>query len=469
MEHSRSVERLVIGLLLAVALATFFFPLLTIQVPILGTQDVSGYDIFSKIDQFRDRLAAVPNTSPGQSLDANQAPVPNVQKSSSPLPISLQTAWLIAVEVSVAFVCALLALFGCLTELRRGYVKSLSVVGGLAAVLAILHLTIINSDLHAWLQQEMQTTIGDLHGNPFAEFSQRIGGLVIGSFRIGAGSGLYALAIALVLVAFLTYSKILAGQQETDEAEVSFITEPKHEHGAKIVVGVILVLMAGGIGLALLYKQIPGTGTKSSREDLLELARSCPISHQWTVDFAGDGSLDRVEEHHCDQTKLSGVVDAKNLEIKEDSNLGYDFLLVIEPRSLLRDKVIHGEYEEGTYSSVEPMVFGSQNIHAMVINGEPWGSGGFASSCFLAQSNGQISCWKEQPGDIEKYIHRNVLSDESTGAWVLETKNGKLFTESNVWSNDDPHCCPTRGSIRVEFIPRDGVLYRGVVKRQMSK
>ena len=45
--------------LLIVALLTFFFPLLTIQIPLMGTQYVSGYDIFSKTRQFEKQLSSI--------------------------------------------------------------------------------------------------------------------------------------------------------------------------------------------------------------------------------------------------------------------------------------------------------------------------------------------------------------------------------------------------------------------------
>jgi hypothetical protein len=64
--------------LLIVALLTFFFPLLTIQIPLLGTQYVSGYDIFSKTRQFESQLSSIsggskkPTAEPGERQPSAQ-------------------------------------------------------------------------------------------------------------------------------------------------------------------------------------------------------------------------------------------------------------------------------------------------------------------------------------------------------------------------------------------------------------
>ena len=53
------VERSAMGILLLVGLVTFFFPLVTFQVPVLGDQSLTGYDILSKITrQFNERLSS---------------------------------------------------------------------------------------------------------------------------------------------------------------------------------------------------------------------------------------------------------------------------------------------------------------------------------------------------------------------------------------------------------------------------
>ena len=51
-----NVERNAIVGCCVLSLLLFFFPLLTIHVPIAGEQDVSGYDVFSKLPEFREKL-----------------------------------------------------------------------------------------------------------------------------------------------------------------------------------------------------------------------------------------------------------------------------------------------------------------------------------------------------------------------------------------------------------------------------
>src|SRR6266446_9576212 len=51
-----NVERNAIVGCCVLSLLLFFFPLLTIQIPIAGQQDVSGYDVFSKLTEFREKL-----------------------------------------------------------------------------------------------------------------------------------------------------------------------------------------------------------------------------------------------------------------------------------------------------------------------------------------------------------------------------------------------------------------------------
>jgi hypothetical protein len=57
-----SIERYGVGLTTAVALL-IFFPLITFQVPIIGNQNVTGYEMFSKAQEFRNQVASSSNST----------------------------------------------------------------------------------------------------------------------------------------------------------------------------------------------------------------------------------------------------------------------------------------------------------------------------------------------------------------------------------------------------------------------
>jgi hypothetical protein len=99
--------------LLIVALLTFFFPLLTIQIPLMGTQYVSGYD--------ENRLSSIsgrskkPTVEPGERQPSDQ-PSPTLsipQNPEHPFPLPVEFAPLVPIEVTLAFVSCLVALLAC--------------------------------------------------------------------------------------------------------------------------------------------------------------------------------------------------------------------------------------------------------------------------------------------------------------------------------------------------------------------
>jgi len=52
-------EQWIVSSLLVIALLTFFFPLTTIRVPVLGNMDLSGYDLISKAQVLNHDLDAI--------------------------------------------------------------------------------------------------------------------------------------------------------------------------------------------------------------------------------------------------------------------------------------------------------------------------------------------------------------------------------------------------------------------------
>lgn len=207
--------------------------------------------------------------------------------------------------------------------------------------------------------------------------------------------------------------------------------------------------------------------TDPAKRNLFQHSRSCELNHEWTVDFAGTGSPYRVEQHHCNAQELSGFDMPKSQWVQNAHlEMGYDFLLILKPPL---NELVHGELEEGTYSSVEPIRL--ENQEYLAVNGQIWGTSGDHEWCLLAlQRNGQFLCWREQKGDLNNYLRSSLRSDESAKAgWSIEGVDGRVFMESYVEAAGDANCCPSRGKIQVDLTPKDGALHWSKVTRLVTE
>jgi hypothetical protein len=207
------VERWVLGAVGAIAVLTFFFPLLTFHVPIVGDQPVSGYDVVSKVRQFSQavRSASPPYQSPREMRS------PSNHSSTSPArdgsgvvsaPLSLRLSWLIPVLITGALIGAGLTVVGSvvgITLARRG-----STFGAVCGIGAILHIAILNSDVHTFMQQAMAVHAAVVQGNPFAGFAQALGNLAVNALTLAPGAGLWVLTGCLVIAAAATHTRALS-------------------------------------------------------------------------------------------------------------------------------------------------------------------------------------------------------------------------------------------------------------------
>jgi hypothetical protein len=193
-------ENWAIGMLAGIALLTFFFPLISMHVPIAGDQTVSGYDIVSKINNLRQSLT----TPSGGQIQLPQPP----PQSDLGLPLSVRIIWLLPVLIIATFGCALLALLGSWISLKAS--KTASAVGAVCGLGGIVYLTILNSDVHTIMQQAMTNNATDLKDTPFAGLAQTLGNLMVGAFQVKAGTGLCTLVICLAAIALIAHFRILS-------------------------------------------------------------------------------------------------------------------------------------------------------------------------------------------------------------------------------------------------------------------
>jgi len=194
-------QRWIIGALLIVALLTFFFPLATVQIPVLGNQDFSGYDLISKARNFR-QIAEQSRELGGQQSEAmaTDSGNPEPEPLGAIMPLSVRALPFLPFAILASFALAAVALFVSLTDVvSLGFVKGTTAVAAVLAVLSTVHIAVVNSDLHTYLLQQVNTNSSAAADNPFARLAQ----LAVNAIQLKPGVGLYTLAGILSLATVL--------------------------------------------------------------------------------------------------------------------------------------------------------------------------------------------------------------------------------------------------------------------------
>jgi hypothetical protein len=196
-------EKWAIVALVALGVFMFFFPILTIQVPIAGVQSYTGYDVVIA-------SRGVGDVTRNLSSSAKTATSPSEpgETESMRFPLSLRLAPLIYLSVAVAFLAALATIAGVIFSMRVATIGSL--LGTLAGILAITHVKVLNSDVHRMLQDQIAKLKSDLSDNPFAGVAEGFLQLLAGGINIVPGIGLYILTVCLGFSFVLVKTRILA-------------------------------------------------------------------------------------------------------------------------------------------------------------------------------------------------------------------------------------------------------------------
>jgi hypothetical protein len=252
---------------MAVALLTFFFPLVTIHLPIVGNQELSGYDVFAEPKNFSHSLNKLTSTTPsGTDSESTQSAPTNSNAASTklPMPFSVRTLIMIPVEIIVSFICVLVALLCCFPPFRSVSAKPVATAGAVASVVAVLHLTIANSDLHKWFREYIVSGSSDHAVDPFAGLARQIGNLAANAVQLTPGAGLYVCAVALTLTTVLLHSRILSAIPSSEP--VPTLEDPgKHRRAISVLV-VIVIVVVGAISVASIAPSLHGPIPESQTE-----------------------------------------------------------------------------------------------------------------------------------------------------------------------------------------------------------
>lgn len=202
MPANYKLERIVIGLLLCIALLSFLSPIVSLRVP-AGDQLGHVYDVSAGLNLLRSNLGVFTTLGSFEEVGASAPPVTESVDTPQPLeiPLSLRVVLLPIWLVLTALACAALALLDLLS-FRKAF-AAMSLVGGCLGALAILHLMVMSSDLRSWSAHLMNSGLLGSPDNP--ALGTRM--LLLNTFHVSPGPGLYALTTCLILVPFLSYTR----------------------------------------------------------------------------------------------------------------------------------------------------------------------------------------------------------------------------------------------------------------------
>ena len=249
---SRS-ERWIVGALFTITLLAFFFPLSSLQFPVVGTIDVSGYDVLSKSQQLKDRLMNLQNPVSELSTEA-----PSASDSHSPtptsLPYSIRTITALPFEILGSFGLSAISLLLCVIGASRGAAKVSSTAASILGIGSILHIVMADSDLHGWLQAQIRPSANQTGDNPFGTLVQNIGSLVANAFHLRPGAGLYALAASASVGALFLHSGLLSNGI-TDREPAQSDQHLQSDAGARLFAFVVTAVLVVGAAVYVLRHQ----------------------------------------------------------------------------------------------------------------------------------------------------------------------------------------------------------------------
>jgi hypothetical protein len=199
---NKRLERIGIGFVLCVALATFFTPMVSINGPFTGTQWISGYEVRARLTQLQDTLGNGPASGTAQEHRVSTGDVPGgvAVHEATPAPESLRMAWLMPVFIFICLGCAAIAFVDLF--FTRKLTAVLGFAGGCFGIFAMLDLMVMNSSLRAWLAEFTANDSFGIRSNPFVAMRA----LMINSIQMTPGPGLYVLTGCLFVSGMLSFT-----------------------------------------------------------------------------------------------------------------------------------------------------------------------------------------------------------------------------------------------------------------------
>jgi hypothetical protein len=188
-------------------------------------------------------------------------------------------------------------------------------------------------------------------------------------------------------------------------------------------------------------------------------AIDCPVKREWTARLLPDRDPFRAELRECAS--------------KDPLELPRQQIALWQPGLPALAWGLENRDEAGNrflIDKVESTDLDKDGAQELLIQMHGEGTGGYLDWCLLGKKGAGLGCW-DAP-DVEPPAKRLLRKDEDFGfhGWELRAQPSTLLLTRGIYRKGvDPNCCPTRGSVVVRIVPREGRLVASSVSRSAAK
>ena len=193
--------------LVAVALGciSFFLPVVTAQVPILGIFEISPNTMLSWLTNTQTDSGHSLSTVEQMAKNITNAPAPETTKNTptaqapkNDLPLGFKLLPFVPLELALAYLVLILIALQAAFRPVQARIRITSAVGTLVTGIAWGSVALFGATIRSRMEQSFNTP--DMRDNPFAG----LGKALVQSFHVGAGSGIYLLIGAMIAVLLIS-------------------------------------------------------------------------------------------------------------------------------------------------------------------------------------------------------------------------------------------------------------------------
>jgi hypothetical protein len=204
----------------ALGFLSFFVPMITMQVPVLGRLQFSPLNIVSRI--FSDKPGSSPSfsdvTKIGERATKSQDATASSERgdhSGDKVPIAIRLVPFVPLEIVLTYFSLLMILLLALARPVLSKIRTLAVLGLISSSIALISIFLFADAVISTMTESMNSP--DMQDNPFAG----IGRMLVQSIHIDPGSGIYMLVIAMAIITLVCYFNGLDRLVIQTRAEVS--------------------------------------------------------------------------------------------------------------------------------------------------------------------------------------------------------------------------------------------------------